>query len=110
MLDRLYMRLVLGGFVLLALSLGGPGSVLGVEARYVVGVSGMICPTSCTTNVREALETLPEVQDVAIDFAAKTATITTHAGETLTRDQVHKALKGSGFGVTTFEIQFGSGS
>jgi copper chaperone CopZ len=76
--------------------------------RYVVGVTGMICPTSCTNNVREAIKTLPEVADVSVDFETKTATITTRAAATLTREQVHKALKGSGFGVGTFELQPGS--
>lgn len=76
-----------------------------VRTRYVVGVSGMICPTSCTHNVREALKTLPEVEDVAIDFEAKTATITTRGAQVLTREQVHKALMNSGFGVTSFESQ-----
>lgn len=93
------------------LTLALPAATAGAEApaaRYVVGVSGMVCPTSCTNNVREALKTLPEVEDVAIDFEAKTATITTRAAQTLTREQVHKALKGSGFGVTTFEPQPGS--
>ena len=91
-----------------AISLASLNVALGADAaphRYVVGVSGMICPTSCTNNVREALKTLPEVEDVAIDFEAKTATITTRAAQGLTREQVHKALKNSGFGLTTFESQ-----
>lgn len=75
------------------------------QTQYVVGVSGMVCPTSCTHLVREALKTLPEVEDVSVDFESKTATITTRAAQILTREQVHKALKGSGFGVTTFEPQ-----
>jgi copper chaperone CopZ len=73
----------------------------GAPSRYVVGVAGMVCPTSCANNVREALKTMPEVEDVAIDFVAQTATITTRTP--VTREQVHKVLKGSGFGVTTFE-------
>lgn len=105
------MRWAVGGLLAFALTFGGSRSLLAADpalARYVVGVSGMVCPTSCTINVREALKTLPEVQNVAIDFNAKTATITTFAAKTLTREQVHKALKGSGFGVTSFEIQPGS--
>ena len=77
-----------------------------VALRYVVGVDGMICPTSCTNNVREALKTLPEVEDITINFEAQTVTITTRMA--VTREQVHKVLKGSGFGVTTFEPQPGS--
>lgn len=106
-----HIRIVIAALVVITLTLasshGGVAADTG-QTRYLVGVSGMVCPTSCTVNVREALKTMPEVEDVAIDFAAKTATITTRASQVLTRDQVHKVLKGSGFGVITFELQPGS--
>jgi copper chaperone CopZ len=95
--------------VVLVLALATPFRVAaadGTPRRYVVGVEGMVCPTSCTNNVRAALKTMPEIEDVTIDFAAHTVTITTRTA--VTREQVHKVLKGSGFGVTTFAPQPGS--
>lgn len=95
--------------VMLALALAVSSRVAagdGGPHRYVVGVEGMVCPTSCTNNVRAALQTMPEVEDITIDFAAQTVTISTRAA--VTREQVHQVLKGSGFGVTTFAPQPGS--
>lgn len=99
-------RVAMAALILLLASARSAFAADAAPSRYVVGVEGMVCPTSCTNNVREALKTMPEVEDIAINFEARTATITTRTA--VTREQVHKVLKGSGFGVTTFESQPGS--
>lgn len=46
---------------------------------------------------------LPEVREVEVDFAAKTATVTCKPGNQLTRAAVERALRdGGGYGVTSF--------
>ena len=57
--------------------------------------------------VRETFEKIDAVAVVAVDFESKTATVTTKAGQTLTRDTVEKAFAGSTYGVTSFADRAG---
>ena len=53
--------------------------------------------------VRETFEHMDPVASVDVDFEAKTATVTTKPGKTLTRQAVEKAFAGSTYGVTKFD-------
>ena len=52
--------------------------------------------------VRVTLTGLTNVDDVKIDFAGKTATVSMKKGN-LTEDTICSALKKSGYGVTSFQ-------
>lgn len=70
---------------------------------YVVGVEGMICPSGCTSSVREALETVDGVEKVEVNFDEKNATVDMAPGKTLTADSCEKAFGNSGYFVSSFE-------
>jgi hypothetical protein len=54
---------------------------------------------------------MPEVDTVEIDFDKKTATVTTKAGQTLSRERVAQVLQPTGkYGVTDFTEKPASGS
>ena len=48
---------------------------------------------------------MPEVAAVDINFQQKTATVTTKAGQSLTKNRVEEVLKAKGYGVTAFSPQ-----
>ena len=45
---------------------------------------------------------MPDVAAVDVNFEAKTATVTAKPNTTISRETVETALKGAGYGVTTF--------
>ncbi|MCB9882593.1 MAG: hypothetical protein H6834_12455 [Planctomycetes bacterium] len=53
--------------------------------------------------VREILTKLDGVDDVAIDFAAKTARVRMAKGKTMDQKIIEKAFDGGRYGVTKFE-------
>lgn len=53
--------------------------------------------------VREALQSVPEVEAVDINFQEKTAKVTMKEGKTTDRTAIEAALKEKGYGVTGFE-------
>ncbi len=59
---------------------------------------------ACTQKVRETLLKLDSVQEVAVDFETKLATVKAKAGSELARDTVESALKGAGFELSAFEL------
>lgn len=47
---------------------------------------------------------MPEVAEVAIDFDARTATVTSKPGMTVTREAIEAALRPGGYGVERFAV------
>ncbi len=58
-------------------------------------LSGVTC-ASCVRTIEQALNQLPQVQDVAINFGNRTATV---SGD-ISADQVEQAVKNAGYGAT----------
>ena len=75
----------------------------GENKVYVVGVEGMICPSGCTTSVREALETVDGVEKVEVNFDEKNATVDMAPGKTLTADSCEQAFDNSGYFISSFD-------
>lgn len=78
--------------------------------HYVLGVEGMSCPIGCAPAVKEALESVPGVESVEVFFDDKRAIVRMAEGQSLTKESCDQAFGNSGYSVSTFEHQPGSGS
>lgn len=70
---------------------------------WTVGIDGMTCPDGCAPTVQSKLETVDGVERVRVDFAEKTASVTTKPGVTLTQAACAKALEGTPYTVSRIE-------
>lgn len=66
------------------------------DTRYVIAVEGMSCPIGCPPAVKSALESVPGVTDVVVDYEAKQATVKT-GGANFDQALAMKALSDAGF-------------
>ncbi|WP_418764921.1 heavy-metal-associated domain-containing protein [Mailhella sp.] len=64
--------------------------------KKVITIEGMRC-AHCTSNVEKALRAIPGVSDVAVDLAAKTATV--EAADSVTDESLKKAVDDLAFQV-----------
>ena len=55
--------------------------------------------------VRAALESLPNVSSVSVDFNQKQATVTMKEGGTITRQDAERVLSAKNYGVTSFSMK-----
>jgi copper chaperone CopZ len=72
-------------------------SATGTEAatQYVIAVDGMSCPLGCPPAVKGALESVPGVTEVVVDYESKKATI--KAGPDFDATAATDALTHAGF-------------
>lgn len=66
----------------------------------VLPVKGMLCE-GCATTVRESLEKLPGVSDIAVSPTAGEAKLTVDGWSKTTRDDVEKAIRDAGYEVAS---------
>jgi copper chaperone CopZ len=64
-------------------------------STVTLAVTGMTCPVECPPKVHLALARVPGVERVAVDFNARSATVT---GRGVERSQLVAALEQAGFG------------
>ena len=67
--------------LLLSLLLGSGAFAAPVTKTAVLDVPGMTCPL-CPITVRKALERVPGVEKISVDFPARTVSVTYDAGRT----------------------------
>ncbi len=82
----------------------------GEAPHYVVGIEGMSCPIGCVPAVKEALESVPGVKSVEVSFDDKQAIVRMAEGQSLSKESCDKAFGNSGYFVSSFTHEPGSGS
>ncbi len=84
---------------------GGGASVASAahERVYVLGIEGMMCPTSCAPAVQESLESIEGVRSVEVDFEHKRAVVRTDPDVELTTEQCDRSFKNQGYFVSSLE-------
>lgn len=71
------------------------GSVLAASRSVTLDVQNMTCAV-CPLTVKKALERIPAVQHVSVDYASKTATVQ-FDDTAATTDQLTEATKNAGY-------------
>lgn len=71
------------------------GAALAAPRTVTLDVQNMTCPV-CPLTVKKALERVPGVQQVAVDYASKTATVQ-FDDATATADKLTEATKAAGY-------------
>lgn len=97
------MKRILMATVLLLSSIVTMTGALAAQS-YKLGVDGLACPF-CAFGVEKKLGAIKGVQQVAVDIAANTVTVTMAEGATLEEATARKAVKDAGFSLRSFEKQ-----
>lgn len=75
------MRNIIIGFILTVLLAAGAMAAPPASKNAVLDVPGMTCPL-CPITVRKALERVPGVEKISMDFPARTVTVQYNAART----------------------------
>lgn len=97
------MKRILMATVLLLSSIVTMTGALAAQS-YQLGVDGLACPF-CAFGVEKKLGAIKGVQQVAVDIAANSVTVTMAEGATLDEATARKAVKDAGFSLRSFEKQ-----